>query len=243
MGTAAAAQAAEAISRAIRENGLARVIGASAPSQLEFLAALVQHVEIDWKEVELFHLDEYIGVPVTHPASFTLFLNQHFVSKTGIRHFYFLDGSRDPAEVIQEANESVSAAPIDIAFLGIGENGHIAFNDPPADFGTQEPFIIVKLAETCRRQQINDGCFSNIADVPHEAISMSVQQILKAKELMAVAPGPRKAEAMRACFNGEITPMAPASILRMHPNTTIYLDNHSAALLDPERIAALSASA
>ena len=231
LGKAAAEQASTAIRRAIRDQGRARVIAATAASQLEFLNALTKAPDIDWQKVELFHLDEYIGLPITHPGSFRKMLLEQLIQKTGITNYHLLDGEADAAEVVRRAGAALASAPVDIAFLGIGENGHIAFNDPPADFRTDEPYIIVNLDEACRLQQVGEAWFADISQVPTQAISMSVRQILKAKEILAVVPDTRKAQAVRACFEGEISPMAPASILRTHPNVTIYLDQNSAALL------------
>ena len=231
LGKAAAEQASTAIRRAIRDQGRARVIAATAASQLEFLNALAKAPDIDWQKVELFHLDEYIGLPITHPGSFRKMLLEQLIQKTGITNYHLLDGDADAAEVVRRAGAALASAPVDIAFLGIGENGHIAFNDPPADFRTDEPYIIVNLDEACRLQQVGEAWFADISQVPTQAISMSVRQILKAKEILAVVPDTRKAQAVRACFEGEISPMAPASILRTHPNATIYLDQNSAALL------------
>jgi glucosamine-6-phosphate deaminase len=243
LGKAAAAQAAEGIQRAITERGKARIIGASAASQFEFLEALTSTPGIDWKCVELFHLDEYIGLPMSHPASFCKFLMDRLISKTGITDTHLLNGEKDPAVVIREANEAMRKAPIDVAFVGIGENGHLAFNDPPADFEAEEPFIVVKLDEACRRQQVGEGWFETLEAVPERAISMSVKQVLKAKEILAIVPGPKKAQAIHACFDGPISPMAPSSILRTHGQATIYLDKDSAALLSRETLAALAAKA
>ena len=243
LGKAAAEQGAAALQRAIAENGRARIIGASAASQLEFLEELTGTPGIDWKKVELFHLDEYIGLPQSHPASFCKFLQDRLISKAGIVSVHFLDGQQDPAEVIRRTNEAISAAPIDVAFVGIGENGHLAFNDPPADFETEEPFIVVNLDQACRQQQVGEGWFPNIESVPKQAISMSVKQVLKSKEILAIVPGPKKAQAIKKCFDGPISAMAPSSILRTHANATIYLDRESAALLSPSTLSALSASA
>src|SRR5579863_8786077 len=231
LGQAAAAQAATAIRDAIAKRGRARVVAASAASQFEFLEALTATPGIDWKRVELFHLDEYIGLPMSHPASFCKFLQERLIGKTGITQHHLLNGEEDPAEVIRRTNHAISAAPIDIAFVGIGENGHLAFNDPPADFETEEPYLIVNLDEACRQQQVGEAWFTDISVVPKQAISMSVRQILKAKEIIAVVPDSRKARAVKACFEGEITPMTPASILRTHANASVYLDKESASLL------------
>jgi glucosamine-6-phosphate deaminase len=233
LGQAAADQAAAAIRNAIRERGNARIVAATAASQKEFLEALTSAPGIDWLKVEAFHLDEYIGLPITHPGSFRKMLVEQLISKTGIPKYHLLDGDGDVASVVKRESAALSSAPIDIAFLGIGENGHLAFNDPPADFNTEEPYLVVELDEACRRQQVGEAWFSDIAQVPKQAISMSVRQIMKIKELIAVVPGPQKAGAIAACFNGEISPMAPASILRNHPNVTVYLDKASAALLNP----------
>src|SRR5207248_7290707 len=230
----AAEHAAEAIGRAICDRGQARIIAATAASQFEFLDALTKMPGIDWQKVEVFHLDEYIGLPITHPGSFRKMLLDHLFKKTGIAKYHLLDGDADPAEVVRRVGKELTSAPIDVAFVGIGENGHLAFNDPPADFQTEEPYLIVDLDEACRRQQVGEGWFNSIADVPKRAISMSVRQILKAKEILCIVPDARKAQAVKSCFEGEISPLAPASILRSHTNTTVFLDKFSAALLSPK---------
>lgn len=229
---AAAEKAAAAICSAIRDRGQARVIAATGTSQFEFLAALTESFDIDWGRVELFHLDEYIGLPATHPASFRRILLDRLVNKTGIAKFHPLNGdARDLSDVIRRVGDAVASAAVDIAFVGVGENGHLAFNDPPADFETEEPYLIVNLDEACRRQQVGEGWFSDISEVPKQAISMSIRQILKASEILAVVPDSRKAQAVKACFEGEVSPMAPASILRTHANVNVYLDKESASLL------------
>ena len=232
LGQAAAEQAATAIRRALAVRGRARIIAATAASQREFLDALTKASGIDWINVEAFHLDEYIGLPVTHPGSFRKMLLEQLVRKTGITKYHLLDGDApDPEAAVRNVGKDLASEPIDIAFLGIGENGHIAFNDPPADFETEEPYIIVNLDEACRQQQVGEAWFADISQVPKRAISMSARQILKAKEILAVVPDKRKAHAVKMCFEGEISPMAPASILRRHSNATIYLDKDSASLL------------
>lgn len=230
---AAAEQAGSAIRSAIRDRGQARIIAATAASQLQFLDALTRDPGIDWRRVEVFHLDEYIGLPITHPGSFRKMLLEQLVQKTGITKYHLLDGDGDAAEVVRRVGKDLASAPIDIAFLGIGENGHLAFNDPPADFEIDDPYLIVTLDEACRQQQVGEAWFADLSQVPTQAISMSLRQILKAKEILAVVPDTRKAQAIKACFEGEIGPMAPASILRTHPNATVYLDKNSAALLSP----------
>lgn len=231
LGRAAAEQAASSIRNAIRASGRARIIAATGASQFEFLEVLTKAADIDWQRVEMFHLDEYIGLPMSHPASFRSFLQERLIQKTGITNYHLLDGDGDPSVSVRSASEAIVSAPIDIAFVGIGENGHLAFNDPPADFETEQPYLIVNLDEACRLQQVGEGWFANISETPKQAISMSIRQILKAKEIVAVVPDSRKAKAVKSCLEGEINPMAPASILRRHQNTTVYLDKNSAALL------------
>jgi glucosamine-6-phosphate deaminase len=241
LGQTAAEQASAAIRRALAERGHARIIAATAASQLEFLDALTRAPGIDWPSVEVFHLDEYIGLPITHPGSFRKMLVEQLVRKTGIANYHLLDGdAADPLDVVRRVGTRLASAPVDVAFLGIGENGHIAFNDPPADFQTAEPYIIVNLDEACRQQQVGEAWFADISQVPKRAISMSARQILKANEILAVVPGIRKAQAMKACVEGTISPMLPASILRTHPNTTVYLDKNSASLLSPRLQKALN---
>jgi glucosamine-6-phosphate deaminase len=234
LGKAAAEQAAISLRNAIQNNGRARIIAATGASQFEFLDALTAMPNIEWPLVEMFHLDEYIELPVSHPASFRKYLRERLIDKTGITKYHFLDGEGNVPKVVRKISAELAAAPIDIAFVGIGENGHLAFNDPPADFQTEEPYIIVDLDEPCRRQQVGEGWFNSLAEVPQRAISMSVRQILKAKEILVVVPDARKAQAVKSCFEGEISPLAPASILRTHANTTVFLDKLSAALLSPK---------
>jgi glucosamine-6-phosphate deaminase len=240
MARVAADEAAFILRDTIQEQGKARLIAATGAAQFEFLEALTTLPAIDWKRVEMFHLDEYIGLPETHPASFCRFLKERLIQKTGMIHYHLLNGEEDPAEVTRRTGEALQSEPIDVAFVGIGENGHLAFNDPPADFETEEPYIIVTLDEPCRRQQLGEGWFASLADVPRRAISMSVRQILKTKQILCIVPDARKANAVKACFDGEISPLAPASILRTHPNTTVYLDKDSAALLRPATLASAS---
>jgi len=240
LGAKAAEQAANTIRRAIQQRGNARIIAATGASQFEFLEALTALSGIDWPKVEMFHLDEYVGIPDSHPASFCRYLRERLIQKTGITNYHLLDGEENPAEVIRIIGQALCSAPIDIAFVGIGENGHLAFNDPPADFTVDAPYLVVTLDEACRRQQMGEGWFATLKDVPEHAISMSVKQILKANEIIAIVPDARKANAVKACLEGEINPMAPASILRTHANTTIYLDQHSVALIKPETLAAAS---
>jgi glucosamine-6-phosphate deaminase len=231
LGRAAAEHAAISLRRAIRQHGAARIIAATGASQFEFLDALISMPEIDWERVELFHLDEYIGLPMTHPASFRKYLFERFINKVGITRYHFLDGAGDAVASVERIGKELQRIPIDLAFVGIGENAHLAFNDPPADFEIQDPYVIVDLDQACRQQQVSEGWFANLEDVPKQAISMSVRQILLSKEIIVVVPDERKAQAVKNSLEGDVSPMAPASILQTHPHVTVYLDKDSAALL------------
>ncbi|MGH9742318.1 MAG: 6-phosphogluconolactonase [Candidatus Acidiferrum sp.] len=237
---AAAARAAAIIGQAIGNFGFARIVAATGVSQFEFLEKLTKLPGIDWRNVELFQLDEYIGLPISHPASFSKYIQERLVCKTGIIKYQALNGEDDPAKIIGNAGAAIAASTPDVAFVGFGENGHLAFNDPPADFDTSDPYIHVNLDEACRRQQVGEGWFAKLEEVPKRAISMSVRQILKAKEIIAVVPDARKAQAVKACIEGPISPMSPASILRTHASVTIYLDQASAALLSAATLSASS---
>ena len=228
---AAAGKAAAIIRNAINATGHARIVAATGVSQIEFLDMLVAAPDIEWPRVEMFHLDEYVGISVDHPASFRRYLLDRFINRAGITRYHLLNGEGDAARVAHDVGRELAASPVDVAFVGIGENGHLAFNDPPADFDTHEPYIIVALDAACRQQQVGEGWFAAVDDVPTHAISMSVQQILKSREIVCVVPEARKATAVKACVEGEMTPLAPASILRTHDQTTLFLDNDSAALL------------
>lgn len=234
LGSAAAARAAEALRTAVARDGHARAIAATGASQFEFLDALTAIEGIDWGRVEFFHLDEYVGLPESHPASFRRYLKERLVDRVHPGAFHFIDGdSADPHAECRRVGALIAAAPVDVAFVGIGENGHLAFNDPPADFETEEPYIVVDLDEPCRRQQLGEGWFKSLEEVPPKAISMSVRQILKAREIVASVPDARKARAVRDCLEGEVSPEHPSSILQHHPRTTVFLDKDSAAELSP----------
>jgi glucosamine-6-phosphate deaminase len=233
---AAAKDAVAALRLAIDKQGRARIIAATGASQFEFLEELTRASDIDWQRVEMFHLDEYIGISATHPASFRKYLRERLIDKVGLRQYHLLDGGVDVSVVIAQTTAEIQKAPINLAFVGVGENGHLAFNDPPADFENDAAYIVVELDEACRRQQLGEGWFKSLEEVPRRAISMTVRQILKAKQILCIVPDARKASAVAKCFQGEISPNAPASILRTHSNTTIYLDKNSAALLNPETV-------
>lgn len=232
-GQRAAHDGAEMIRRAIGKRGEANIILATGASQFEMLAELTHAPDLDWHRVTVFHLDEYAGLPITHPASFRLYLWQRFMAALPLplKERYFIDAEADLEAECERLNEIIVRHPIDVAFIGIGENGHLAFNDPPADFETTEPYIVVKLDEVCRRQQMGEGWFKKFEDVPQQAISMSIKQIMKSKHIICTVPDERKAEAVRNTIQGPITPATPASILQRHEDVTIYLDPPAASLL------------
>lgn len=231
LAAAAAADASGRIRRAIGLRGRARVVAATGASQIAFLDRLVREPAVEWDKVELFHLDEYIGLPIAHPASFRKYLLERLIGPAGITRYHLLDGEQDADAVCRDVGRLLQQDAIDVACVGIGENGHLAFNDPPADFETEAPYIVVTLDEPCRRQQVGEGWFAQLADVPETAISMSVRQILRARSIVCVVPDQRKADAVRAAVEGPVDPMTPASILRHHSDVTIYLDRESASLL------------
>lgn len=232
-GRQAALRGAEHIRQALRDKGAARLILATGASQFEVLKALVACEDIDWSKCTVFHLDEYVGLPRSHRASFVNYLNARFVGLVpGLGHFEAIDGESDDVEAeITRLNETLSKAPIDVAFVGIGENGHLAFNDPPADFETTVPFLRVTLDEPCRRQQVNEGWFEAITDVPAEALTMSIRQIMAAKAIICTVQDQRKARAVKNAVEGPVSNLCPASILQEHANTTLILDEAAATEL------------
>jgi glucosamine-6-phosphate deaminase len=230
LGKAAAKKSAEIIRKAISENGKANIIVATGASQFELLNELVKE-DIDWSVVTAFHLDEYVGLPESHPASFRKFLKERFVDLVSPKEFIYVNGESDPYEECIRLGKLISQHPMDIAFVGIGENGHLAFNDPPADFETEEPYLVVNLDEACRRQQLGEGWFPTFEDVPQRAISMSVRQIMKTKTLICCVPDKRKAKAVYDTLNCEISPDFPASVMRNHPDTILFMDKEASSLL------------
>jgi glucosamine-6-phosphate deaminase len=233
MGRVAAAEGAAAIRAALDERSAANIILATGASQFEMLDALARE-DLDFSRVHCFHLDEYVGIPVTHPASFRKYLRERFVDQLPVppAAFHFIDGEGDCAAECRRIGALIASHPIDTAFIGIGENGHLAFNDPPADFETAEPYILVELDEACRRQQLGEGWFPTLEDVPQRAISMSIRQIIKSNKIVCTVPDERKAEAVKNAVQGPITPGVPASALQHHGNATIYLDRAAAMFLD-----------
>jgi glucosamine-6-phosphate deaminase len=232
-GSTAAADGAALIRAAISERGRAAIIVATGASQFELLTALTQEPDIAWDRVTAFHLDEYVGLPITHPASFRLYLWQRFVSKLPLplAAFHYLNGESNPLQECARVGALLQQETIDVAFVGIGENGHLAFNDPPADFETTQPYLVVELDEACRQQQYGEGWFRSLDAVPTQAISMSIQEILRSRAIICTVPDQRKANAVRACLEGPISPLAPASILREHGACSVYLDPPAASLL------------
>lgn len=230
-GEAAARKAAELLKKAIAEGERATFIAATGASQFEFLEALTSTPSIDWSRTTMFHLDEYVGLSETHPASFRRYLRERLIDIVHPGEVYLIEAGRDPETECERLNQIISGYSVDVAFVGIGENGHLAFNDPPADFDTETPFIIVELDQKCRQQQLGEGWFAKLEDVPRRAISMSIKQIMKSKAIICTVPDSRKAQAVKDCFEGEVSPLHPASILREHRMSFTYLDKYSSALL------------
>jgi glucosamine-6-phosphate deaminase len=233
LGEAAARMGAECMRTAIAEQGQATIVLATGASQFEFLAALVGQENLDWSRVTAFHLDEYIDMPDTHPASFRKYLRERFLShvpQLGAMHF-IVGNATDLTAELTRVSRLVEARPIDVMFAGIGENGHLAFNDPPADFEAKESFKIVVLDERCRKQQFGEGWFPTLDDVPRQAISMTITRIASARKIVLSVPDARKAEAVRNAVEGPVTPMCPASVLQGHPECHLFLDSESSALL------------
>jgi glucosamine-6-phosphate deaminase len=230
-GIAAAQQGAALIRAALEKQGYATIIVATGASQFNMLEQLVRE-ELDWSKVEAFHLDEYVGLPVTHPASFRKYLKERFVERVPLKAFHYVEGDAADAKMeLERLKALISPKVIDVAFIGVGENGHIAFNDPPADFTTEEPYLVVDLDQACRRQQLGEGWFPTVESVPPQAISMSVRQIMKCRAIINTVPDARKAKAVFEALTGPIGPQCPASILRQHPACHWFLDAQSAALL------------
>lgn len=233
-GAMAAEAGAEKLREALRRKDEANIILATGLSQFAMLSALREYDDIAWERVNAFHLDEYIGLPVRHPASFRKVLWQEFASRLPVplKSFAWIDGEADPETERKRLSDAIARHPIDVGFIGIGENGHLAFNDPPADFTTTEPYLIVTLDDGCRKQQMGEGWFKTMEDVPARAISISIPQILKSASLIVTCPDRRKAEAVKNTVTQAIDSRFPASILRTHADCALYLDEGSASLLD-----------
>ena len=233
LGQSAAAHGAELLRKALKRNGQANIIVATGASQFEMLSELVKAKGIAWDRVTGFHLDEYVGLPIDHGASFRKYLWERFVSRLPLplAAFHYVNAEKNPQAECDRLGKIIAKHPIDVAFIGIGENGHVAFNDPPADFKTRKPYLVVNLDQACRRQQMGEGWFPTLAAVPRRAISMSPKQIMKSASIVCSVPDQRKAEAVRNAVNGKVTPNVPASILQEHRDCTLFLDPSSASLL------------
>ncbi|MHC4294162.1 MAG: glucosamine-6-phosphate deaminase [Planctomycetota bacterium] len=231
LGAAAAGLGADIIRNAISRNGSASIILATGASQFEMLDALVAYKDIDWTKVTAFHLDEYVGISESHPASFRRYLKERFVVRLAvpIGEFHYINAERDCVAESRRLGQIIRRHTTDAAFVGIGENAHLAFNDPPADFVTQEPYLVVTLDDACRQQQVGEGWFKTLENVPRQAISMSIRQIMKSRAIICSVPDGRKAGAVRVTLFGEISPLVPASILREHENCHLFLDKDSAS--------------
>jgi glucosamine-6-phosphate deaminase len=237
LGKQAGIRAASLIRETITKNGSANIILATGTSQFETLNQLIAEPEIDWRTVTMFHLDEYIGLPITHPASFRKYLLERFVSKVKtLKASHLIDGEANAKEECERLGKLINENAIDVALVGIGENGHLAFNDPPADFETEEPYIVVELDEACRMQQLGEGWFKSLDEVPRQAISMSIKQILKSKHIICSVPDQRKAVAVKNSFENPLSNFFPATSLQQHLNCTCVLDSHSASMLSDKNI-------
>ncbi len=234
LGKQSSKEGAESIRQAIAKQGQASIIVATGASQFDTLASLIEEPGIDWSKVTAFHLDEYLGIPLTHPASFRKYLKERFVDKVPVKTFHYIDGEGDAKAECVRIGKLIGEHTIDVAFVGIGENGHLAFNDPPADFETNKPYLVVDLDEDCRQQQFGEGWFDSLDAVPKQAISMSIQQILKSKHIVCSVPDERKAEAVKNSVEGAVSNQVPASIMQDHAKTTLYLDQESASLLQKQ---------
>ncbi len=228
LGLAAARNAAAILQAAIQTNGCARIVLSTGASQFEFLSAFIKQ-DVDWSKVEMFHLDEYVGLPETHIASFRKYLKERFVSQVPLKAAYFVNGEGDVENHIAQLSQELLKAPVDLGLIGIGENGHIAFNDPPADLEDASCYKVVHLNDRCKQQQVNEGWFATLDDVPECAISMTVQQILKCRHIISVVPNERKAEAVKNTLAQSPNAMVPATQLKTHPNWSLYIDSGAAS--------------
>lgn len=233
MGALAAKQAAAVVNEAIEKQGYARILLSTGSSQFPFFNEFVK-ADIDWSKVEMFHLDEYVGISVDHSASFKRYLLDRFVNVVKPGKVHLIEGVRAPEETISELTALVNEKPIDLGMIGIGENGHIAFNDPPADFNDTRAYKVVTLDERCLNQQVGEGWFKSVEETYKRAISMTCPQIMKCKTIISVVPYSVKAEAVNNTLTRELTPEVPATLLKEHSNCTLYCDPDSAALLSEE---------
>ena len=231
MGKYTAQQAAAYLRMCLEEKAECNLVVATGSSQFEVLDSLVQEPGIDWQRVNGYHLDEYIGLPRSHSASFCGYLASRFVDRVPMKSFFYLDGTQLPAELKADASRRIAGVSIDLMLCGIGENAHLAFNDPPANFTTQDPYLIVDLDEACLKQQVGEGWFDSLEQVPTQAISMSIHRILTASKILCSVPDRRKARAVRDAVEGEVSPLVPATALRQHADVTLVLDAAAAMKL------------
>jgi glucosamine-6-phosphate deaminase len=233
MGKQAATQGAQRIRDAMKKNGSATIIVATGASQFEVLSELVKQPDIRWDRITAFHLDEYVGMEITHGASFRKYLWERFASQLPLplAGFHYINAEKDPHGECKRLGDLIKQKSVDVAFIGIGENGHLAFNDPPADFQTEQPYLVVNLDDACRRQQLGEGWFPTFNDVPKQAISMAIRQILKSAAIVCTVPDSRKAAAVKGAVEGPVTPDLPASILQQHGNAHLFLDEPAASQL------------
>jgi glucosamine-6-phosphate deaminase len=229
LGSAAAEHIAQVINEAIEAKGNARIVLSTGASQLQMFEALLE-LGVEWDKVEMFHLDEYVGIEETHIASFRKYLKERFASKINLKNAYFLDGSEENMKAV---TEKLLENEIDLGVIGIGENGHIAFNDPPADFVTKEAYHIVALDDACKRQQVREGWFPTVEDVPKHAVSMTCYRILQCKKIISVVPHEVKAEAVYKTLTEKVNNNTPATLLKTHADWTLYLDKNSASKVFP----------
>lgn len=231
LGERAAALSAEILNEAIKNQGYARLVLSTGASQFETLEALVKE-EVDWSKVEVFHLDEYVGLSETHPASFRKYIRERFAAFVSLKELNLVNGNGDIEKNIAELSERLRKKTVDLALIGIGENAHIAFNDPPADFENLNAYIVVNLDEKCRKQQVGEGWFASIAEVPAQAISMTVPQIMQSKVIISSVPHKVKAQAIKNTMDNELTPEVPATVLKQHNRWYLFLDSESASLIE-----------
>ena len=230
LGRAAAADVAARLREAIALRGEARIVLSTGASQFDMFEALVEE-DVDWSKVDMFHLDEYIALPITHKASFRKYLQERFVDRVSLRSVNYVDTEGDINNAIAAISEKLTEKPVDIGLIGIGENGHIAFNDPPADVGTEACYIVVDLDDNCKRQQVREGWFPTPDDVPKQAVSMTVHRIMMCRSVISVVPHEVKAKAVAATLSTPVCPEVPATMLKMHPDWSLYLDKNSASLI------------
>ncbi len=237
LGKASAIHAAKLINEAIAKQGYARILLSTGASQFPFFEEFVKE-NIDWSKVEMFHLDEYVGISEEHPASFKRYLLDRFVNRVNLKEAHLINGRQNPEETIAELTALLNEKPVDVGLIGIGENGHIAFNDPPADFNDTRAYKVVTLDDRCLQQQIGEGWFKNVEETYKQAISMTCPQIMKCKSIISVVPYKVKAEAIYNTLTRELTPEVPATLLKEHVDCTVYCDADSASLLTDEIIKA-----